>query len=110
MATAQLLSATTMASDELLFENAKEGVKDAMDALTAIARNMAANASDKTSKQKLLQGIENMIDAMRLLTDSAAVAVKHPNDPLKQEKVYYIHSFIKSFVLTICRLWWHLKS
>lgn len=58
-----------------------------MDSLTAIAKSMAAGTSDKTSKHKLLQGIENMIEAMKLLTDAAGVAVKHPNDPLKQEKV-----------------------
>lgn len=72
---------------QLLFENAKDGVKDAMDALTLISRTMAANCSDKTTKQKLLTGIDNMLEAVKQLTDAAALAVKHPNDPLKQEKV-----------------------
>ena len=58
-----------------------------MDALTLISKNMAANTSDKTTKQKLIQGIDNMLEAVKQLTDSAALAVKHPNDPLKQEKV-----------------------
>ncbi len=91
MATAQLLSATTMASDEVLFENAKDGAKDAVDALTILAKNSASNASDKTSKNKLLHGVENLLDAFKLLTDAAANAVKQPNDPLKQEKVCSVH-------------------
>lgn len=65
-----------------------------MDALTVISKNMAANASDKTTKQKLLLGIDNMLDAVKQLTDAAALAVKHPNDPLKQEKVSKINDSV----------------
>lgn len=71
----------------MLFDNAKDGVKDALDILTNLVRASATNTSDKTTRQKLLSGADSMLEAFKLLTDAAALAVKHANDPLKQEKV-----------------------
>lgn len=87
MATAKLLSATTMASDELLFENAKNGVRDSVDGLGIVAKTAAASTNDKNAKSKLLSGVDALNDAFKLLLDSASVALSHPNDPIKHEKV-----------------------